>query len=78
MKRIVFLSSILCSFLISMPLGNFRSAHAQGGNLADFNCDGLINNFDIDDNISFKFKSQMESIGINNDKLAGISLVMTF
>lgn len=47
-------------------------------NIGEATTTAHFNNFDIDDNISFKFKSQMESIGINNDKLAGISLVMTF
>ncbi len=47
-------------------------------NIGEATTTAHFNNFDIDDSISFKFKSQMESVGINNDKLAGISLVMTF
>lgn len=37
-----------------------------------------FNNFDIDDDISFKFKPQMENVGIERNTVSGISLVMTF
>jgi len=47
-------------------------------NIGEATTTAHFNNFDIDDDISFKFKTQMESIGMNNDRLAGVSLVMTF
>ncbi len=47
-------------------------------NIGEATTTAHFNNFDIDDDISFKFKPQMESIGTNADKLAGVSLVMTF
>lgn len=47
-------------------------------NIGEATTTAHFNNFDIDDDISFKFKPQMESVGANADKLAGISLVMTF
>jgi hypothetical protein len=47
-------------------------------NIGEATTTAHFNNFDIDDDISFKFKTQMESIGANADKLAGVSLVMTF
>jgi hypothetical protein len=47
-------------------------------NIGEATTTAHFNNFDIDDDISFKFKPQMESVGANADKLAGVSLVMTF
>ena len=47
-------------------------------NIGEATTTAHFNNFDIDDTISFKFKPQMESVGSNADKLAGVSLVMTF
>lgn len=47
-------------------------------NIGEATTTAHFNNFDIDDNISFKFKPQMESVGTNADKLAGVSLIMTF
>ncbi|WP_338759990.1 DUF5683 domain-containing protein [Bernardetia sp. ABR2-2B] len=47
-------------------------------NIGEATTTAHFNNFDIDDDISFKFKPQMESIGTNGDTLGGVSLVMTF
>ncbi len=47
-------------------------------NIGEATTTAHFNNFDIDDDISFKFKPQMENVGTNADKLAGVSFVMTF
>ncbi len=47
-------------------------------NIGEATTTAHFNNFDIDDDISFKFKPQMENIGINGNTLGGLSLVMTF
>lgn len=47
-------------------------------NIGEATTTAHFNNFDIDDDISFKFKPQMESVGMNGNTLGGISLVMTF
>jgi hypothetical protein len=47
-------------------------------NIGEATTTAHFNNFDIDDDISFKFKPQMESVGVNGNTLGGISLVMTF
>lgn len=47
-------------------------------NIGEATTTAHFNNFDIDDDISFKFKPQMESVGINGNTLGGVSLVMTF
>ncbi|WP_338793780.1 DUF5683 domain-containing protein [Bernardetia sp. MNP-M8] len=47
-------------------------------NIGEATTTAHFNNFDIDDDISFKFKPQMESVGMNGNTLSGVSLVMTF
>ncbi|AFM04347.1 hypothetical protein Fleli_1962 [Bernardetia litoralis DSM 6794] len=47
-------------------------------NIGEATTTAHFNNFDIDDDISFKFEPQMENIGINRTTVSGISLVMTF
>ncbi|PIY09648.1 MAG: hypothetical protein COZ18_07670 [Flexibacter sp. CG_4_10_14_3_um_filter_32_15] len=47
-------------------------------NIGEATTTAHFNNFDIDDDISFKFKPQMESVGTNGNTLGGVSLVMTF
>ena len=47
-------------------------------NIGEATTTAHFNNFDINDDISFKFEPQMENVGINRNTLSGISLVMTF
>lgn len=47
-------------------------------NIGEATTTAHFNNFDIDDDISFKFKPQLENVGINANTVSGISLVMTF
>ena len=47
-------------------------------NIGEATTTAHFNNFDIDDDISFKFEPQLENVGINRNTVSGISLVMTF
>lgn len=47
-------------------------------NIGEATTTAHFNNFDIDDDISFKFKPQIENVGIYRNTVSGVSLVMTF
>ncbi|WP_291723499.1 DUF5683 domain-containing protein [Bernardetia sp.] len=47
-------------------------------NIGEATTTAHFNNFDIDDDISFKFKPHIENVGMHRNTVSGVSLVMTF